>query len=150
MSLGTFLRRAKRTSWAERLLLAEAVAALAMATLAIRLFPFKSLARLASPGGKGRGNGHENRIVDGTVWAIKAATPYLPWRIACFQEGLALHAMLRRRGVASFLHYGVGQSPDRGLTAHVWVSVDGRILIGEDGAGDHACLAIFPTMAERP
>lgn len=150
MSLATFLHRVRRTSWSERLILAEAVGALAVSALAIRLFPFKTLAAAAGSVGQGRESKVQAQTVEKTRWAIMATAPYLPWKIVCFQEGLALHSMLRRRGIASFLHYGVGQSPERGLSAHVWVSVDGRIVIGEEGAGSHACLATFPPTADRP
>jgi hypothetical protein len=150
MSLATFLHRVRRTSWSERLILAEAVGALAVAALAIRLFSFKTLAAAAGSVGQGRESEAQSSTIERVRWAIKATAPYLPWKTLCFQEGLALHSMLRRRGVASFLHYGVGQSVKRGLSAHVWVSIGGRILIGEEGAGDHACLATFPAVADRP
>jgi len=151
MSLATFLGRVTQTSWRERLILAEAVTSLAASALAIRLVPFRVLVRKASGAGAGRKHDTQGSAlsVEKLHWAIKASAPYLPWKTACFQEGLALHAMLRRRGLASVLHYGVGQSPGRGLTAHVWVSVDGRILIGEEEAGSHACLASFPPAAEQ-
>jgi hypothetical protein len=149
MTLATFLHRIKRTTWSERLVLAEAVGALAVAALAIRLIPFKSLAASAGSVGQGKKGGAEAPAIAKSRWAIRATAPYLPWKIACFQEGLALHSMLRRRGVASFLHYGVGQSAERGLSAHVWVSVNGRVVIGEEEAGSYACLAIFPAATER-
>lgn len=151
MSLATFLRRVGQTSWNERLVLAEAVIALGMAALAIRITPFKRLARKVGSVGDGQAcrAGDAARAIEQARWAIKAAGPYLPWKVACFQEGLALHSMLRRRGVASYLHYGVGQSPDRGLSAHVWVTVDDRIVIGEEEAAGHACLATFPASADR-
>lgn len=70
----------------------------------------------------------------------------VPWRVVCFQQGLALHWMARRRGIASVLHYGVAHDP-AGLAAHVWVSVDGRIVIGGEEAPRFACLAYFPAAA---
>ena len=151
MSLATFLRRVGRTSWDERRILAEAVIALGTAALAIRVTSFKRLARKVGSVGEGPARCDENvaRAAAKARWAIKAAGPYLPWKVACFQEGLALHSMLRRRGVASYLHYGVGQSPGRGLSAHVWVTVEDRIVIGEEEADGHACLAIFPVTADR-
>ena len=65
----------------------------------------------------------------------------------CFQRGLALHLMARRRGVASVLHYGVAQDPAEGLAAHVWVSVDGHTVIGGEQAPRFTCLARFPASA---
>lgn len=152
MSLATFLRRIGRTSGDERRILAEAVMALGTAALAIRLTPFKRLARKVGSPGRAPTGGTEGaaRAIEQARWAIKAAGPYLPWKVACFQEGLALHSMLRRRGVASYLHYGVGQSPERGLSAHVWVTVDHRIVIGKEEAAGHACLATFPASADCP
>jgi hypothetical protein len=150
MGFVAFLHRVRRTSWGERLILAEAVGALAAAALAIRLFPFKTLAAAAGSIGPESENDTQGPAVEIIRWAIRATGPYLPWKIACFQEGLALHSMLRRRGIASFLHYGVGQSSELGLSAHVWVSLAGKILIGEEGVARHACLATFPAQAERP
>ena len=150
MSLVTILNRVQRTSWGERLILAEAVGALAIAALAVRLVPFKWLAATAGSVGQGKECDARDSLVERVRWAVKATAPHLPWKILCFQEGLALHSMLRRRGIASYLHYGVGQSAERGLSAHVWVSVNGKILIGEREAGDHACLATFPAIVDRP
>lgn len=149
MSLATFLHRVGRTRWDERLMLAEAVIRLAGAALAIRLFPFKWVMRNAGLARSGaiRENGNSFDAAEKASWAIKAAAPYVPWKTACFQTGLALHKMLRRRGIASFLHYGVGQSGEKGLSAHVWVTVEGKILIGEEEAGSHACLVTFPANA---
>lgn len=146
MSLATFLHRIGRTRWDEWLMLAEAVMRLAGAALAIRLFPFKFVVRKAGSVGSGtsRQAGDSFRAAQKARWAIKAAAPYLPWKTACFQEGLALHRMLRRRGISSFLHYGVGRFGQNGLSAHVWVTVEGKILIGEEEARSHACLATFP------
>jgi hypothetical protein len=52
--------------------------------------------------------------------------------------------MLRRRGVASTLYFGVGQDPVDGLTAHVWVRNGAQDVIGCDEAAAFAPLAAFP------
>jgi hypothetical protein len=52
--------------------------------------------------------------------------------------------MLRRRGYASLLHYGVAQEETKGLSAHVWVSVDGQTVIGGEEAPKFICLATYP------
>jgi len=57
-------------------------------------------------------------------------------------RGLAVHVMLRRRGIASFLHYGVAQSD--ALKAHVWVSAAGRDVIGGEEAAGFTRLATYP------
>ena len=47
------------------------------------------------------------------------------------------------RGTASVFHYGIDPA-GRELSAHVWVSLGERIMIGEDEAGRHARVASFP------
>jgi hypothetical protein len=61
----------------------------------------------------------------------------------CIESALALRAMLSRRGVASTLHYGIRNDEDAGLKAHVWLSLDGRILIGGETAEQFTEVATF-------
>jgi hypothetical protein len=138
-------RRIARLSWRQRGRAAEAVTLLALAGIATRLLPFRwtvaAVGRLGS-GGSPREDARE------IAQTMEACANRLPWRSVCFQRGLAAHVMLRRRGLPSVLHYGVEQSPERGLSAHVWVSVGGRVLVGAGGLAGHVCLARFPADAE--
>jgi hypothetical protein len=142
-------RHVGRLSLAEWGLLAEALGTLALASLAIRLLPFRKVAGLASrraldgPAGA-RDARRRTRYVR---WAVNAWGRRVPWRAVCFQRGLAAHLMLRRRGIASSLHYGVAQTAEEGLLAHVWVSVDGDIVMGGEEAPRFACLTSFPATA---
>jgi hypothetical protein len=131
-----------RRSLSDWLLLAEALAALALASLAIALLPFRQVAAAASARGRGaaRSDAEMVRRVRGAVqgWGRR-----VPWKAVCFQRGLALHWMLRRRGIRSVLLYGARHQGD-GLAAHVWVDVDGETVIGGEEAPNFACLARFP------
>jgi hypothetical protein len=127
-----------------RRLLAEALPALVLASLAVRLVPFRRLAVLASRPVRREGAAADPAFLRKMRWAVEAWGRRVPWRAVCFQKGLALHWMLRRRGVASVLHYGVAMEADRGLRAHVWVSVDGRDVIGGEEAVGFARVASFP------
>lgn len=131
-----------RRTLSDWLLLAEALAALALASLAIALLPFRKVAAAASARGRreARADAEMVRRVRGAVngWGRR-----VPWKAVCFQRGLALHWMLRRRGIRSVLLYGVRQRED-GLAAHVWVDVDGETVIGGEEAEGFACLASFP------
>jgi hypothetical protein len=105
----------------------EAGAALVAASLATRWLSFDRFMRLASRPvtGQARTPSREvARIVD-------AIADRLPFRAVCLQRGLALHWMLRRRGVDALLHYGIQlQGEGEELAAHVWVSVAGEIILG--------------------
>lgn len=132
-------------NWADRLLLAEALATLALASLAIRLLPFRKVVGAAGSAevrGPARDSESEARKV---VWAVGAWARRVPWRAVCFQRGLAVHVMLRRRGIESHLHYGISQAD--GLKAHVWVSSAGRDVIGGEEAAGFSCLATYPPLS---
>ena len=121
---------------------AEASVALSVATAAIALLPFRAIVRTIGSGA-GPAAVAEAEVVAAIRRAVQRASRRLPWRIVCFHEALAAHWMLRRRGCASSVHYGLRQGEER-LTAHVWVTVAGQIVIGEERTDPHACIAVFP------
>ncbi|MDB5694919.1 MAG: hypothetical protein JWN21_462 [Sphingomonas bacterium] len=121
--------------------LAEAGAALILASLAIRWLPFARVLALA--GWQGAPRRVDAALARRARWAVDRLADVVPWRAVCFQRGLALHWILRRRGMASLLHYGVGREGD-GVSAHVWVSLDGAVLIGAEEAALHPCLLVRP------
>jgi len=133
-------------SWGDRLLLVEALLTLALASLAIKLLPFRKVVGAAASAD--RSVGPADSMVETTrktVWAVNAWARRVPWKAVCFQRGLAVHVMLRRRGVPSHLHYGVSQAD--GLKAHVWVSAAGLDVIGGQEAAGFTCLATYPPLA---
>lgn len=139
------LAKFRRLSWRDRALLAEAVSWLAITSLSIAVLPFANVAALASRGTRRTGSFEsQETIVNRVRWAIAAASVRVPWRAVCFQQGLAAHLMLRRRGVQSVLCYGASQRPDTGLTAHVWVRAGDLDVVGCETASQYALLASFP------
>lgn len=118
-----------------RALLVEALAQLTIAAAAIRLRPFRQALRIGA-------------IPLGQVPAVPPASlaeivervaRLAPFRAMCFEQGIALQRMARRRGIDATLHYGVAtdlplaqrvESRQDGLYAHVWVSADGKGLLG--------------------
>ena len=75
---------------------------------------------------------------------VQAWARRVPWKTVCFQIGLAAHWMLRRRGLDSRLHYGVGRRDQDELAAHVWVTLQDKVVVGEFEAAQFAHLATFP------
>jgi hypothetical protein len=119
----------------------EAASALALACAAVAFLPFRRAIRLGSvAAAPGRGGS-----VSDCAWAVEAAARRLPLRAVCIQKGLALQRMLRRRGFDAKLHYGARNEPGPGrLHAHVWVSVEGEVVMGGSEQPDFAELAVFP------
>jgi len=134
--------RRARPRLADGPILAEALAALALASLAIALLPFRRVAAAASSPGRKAARADPETVRRArsavTGWARR-----VPWRAVCFQKGLAVHWMLRRRGIPSVLLYGARRDGE-GLAAHVWVDVDGETVIGGEEAPNFTCLARFP------
>lgn len=122
-------------------LFAEALLALSLASIVVKL-PFRAVSRLMST--RRELHGSDRTMAAAAIRAVERASRRLPWRTVCFHQGLATHWMLRLRGIPSVLHYGI-RTDEGALGAHVWVSLDGRILIGEREAETHACVATFPT-----
>ena len=135
---------ASRPSPSDLARFAEAVAALAVAGAAIRFLPFRLVIQLmggADPAPTLPAFAESVRI------AIRRASRRVPWKTLCFQEGLAAHWMLRRRGQPSRLHYGIRNADDR-MTAHVWVTLRGEIVVGEEHpATRHLPVAVYPLQA---
>ena len=132
-------RQRQGPSLTDLALFAEASLALTLASLAIRVCPFRWIVHSAGLGG------NPPRLTDPAPirLAVKRASRRLPWRTLCFEEGLAAQWMLRRRGASAVLHYGIRNDADR-LSAHVWVTVHGELVIGEEADDPHHRVAAFP------
>ncbi|HZF42602.1 MAG TPA: lasso peptide biosynthesis B2 protein [Sphingomonadaceae bacterium] len=144
-ALTTPLRRRPLAARDWRLLM-ESAFFLSAASLAIAFVPFRRLARWLSEPGKPRAELPQEAVLD-AVQAVNGWARRMPWKTVCFQKGLTVQWMLRRRGIDSRLHYGVDHSAEHGLRAHVWVSVNGEIVIGGDVAHEFTCLATFPAQS---
>jgi hypothetical protein len=113
---------------------------LSIASAAVALIPFNRAIRL----GCVRVPRARKTSVDDLVWAVEAASRYLPWRTMCIEQGLAAQRMLRADGIAAVLHYGVRHHPESGdLEAHVWVTVNERSIIGGKQAPRFAQVATY-------
>ena len=144
------LPRLDRLTPGDWLLAGEALASLAWASAAIAFLPFRKVAGMASRAPALPVASLEAGLPRRIRWAVDAWGRRVPWRAVCFQRGLAAHRMLRRRGYDSILHYGVAQREEKGLSAHVWVSLDGRAVIGGEEAPEFTCLATFPEQRPSP
>ncbi|MDF8332458.1 lasso peptide biosynthesis B2 protein [Novosphingobium cyanobacteriorum] len=142
-----FLRKFRRCSNRERLMLAEALLLLLVAALTLRFVPFRRVGSLIS--------GSVNVLPDAqrrtdiawlVAWAVDRAAKRSPLRSMCFERGLAAQWMLRRRGVDGTLFFGVAPRPmgQKALDAHVWVRAEGLDVTGTPAPGQYAVLATFP------
>lgn len=140
----TALRRFRALSPADRLLTIEAVLALALAAACVAIVPFRRLAQSAAwaPRGPASADARAEAIRQ-VRSAVMRSAPRMPFRAKCFEQGLAAVWLLRRRGVAASLHYGMTRQ-DGSLVAHVWVTAGDRAVVGCENRDEFRELARFP------
>jgi hypothetical protein len=139
------IKRYWRLPWKDWALLAECGLALLAASVAIRVVPFRVLVRTIASGRGGFGDGRAKQEIDRVRWAVEAVGRRLPWRVVCFQKGLAVQRLLAQRGIPSDLHYGVAHEEHGELKAHVWVTHRDEYVIGGEEAARFARLASYPS-----
>jgi hypothetical protein len=54
----------------------------------------------------------------------------MPFRALCLQQALAAHAMLRRRGIASVIHFGTARAGQGLADGHAWLDAAGVRVTG--------------------
>lgn len=130
--------------WHEVPIVAEAAAWLFLSWLVLDVLPGKLYRHCMQPRLRAGEPAEEQslRQIKRVSWAVQRTSIRLPWRSVCFHRGIAAHQMLRRRGIASTLHYGV--NPREKLAAHVWVTAAGRPVVGVREAVGYTQIAVFP------
>jgi hypothetical protein len=136
------MRRSPWNRWhalpaSKKWLLLEAFGSLAVARCALVLLPARWIFQWLESPVHGIASGPRSAdpdVIEPVRWAVLTVARYGPVSFVCFPQALAAHAMLRRRGIASIMHYGVRRSADRRLRAHTWLEVDHRMLLGGESA----------------
>jgi hypothetical protein len=78
--------------------------------------------------------GNIKPLAEQSLHSVSVAGALLPGRYRCLEQALALHILLRRRGVKTRVRLGV---QPYGFSAHAWVEL-GSVALGEgDNTMDH-------------
>ncbi len=112
----------------DRWLLLQAFAAVARASLAVRLLPgsivLKKLAEdVPLPCQR------QPRSAQRVAWAVGAAARYIPGS-KCLVQAIAGRNLLAKYGIDSQIRIGVAKDSKNWLSAHAWVEVEGKTIIG--------------------
>ena len=123
---------------ADWLLALEALSLLTAFRLALAWFPASAILGRLTQGGEGQGSysatSQQMRVARRVQWAVRAAARHSPVEFVCFPQALAGYWMLRRRGVAATVVYGVARSETAELQAHTWLSIGDSIVLGGETA----------------
>lgn len=135
-----------RLPWRKRALAVEAAVWLALARLFVGRVPMRYW-RLDAAADAGRA-GRAARSAPAVGWAVRRVADRLPFETKCLPRALAAHWMLRRRGGASRVVFGVRRAaPERRPEYHAWLVMDGETVIGGRQAASFTPLppAVPPT-----
>ena len=137
----SLLRRSREVGAGGLTLMAQAFWLMLAAKTALRTMPVsRIIAWKQRPlGVQARANPEYCRRVRNAVLVVAR---YSPVRFLCFPQCLAASALLRRKGIASRLHYGVARA-DGKLVTHTWLEAEGEIVIGGEVAADYSTLAVY-------
>jgi hypothetical protein len=145
------LLRFGQIGWRRRALVAEAVLCLFAARLALIFVPFPRLARrlgrFVTPEEARRletlSTTEETQAATDIGWAVTRAARYVPFKAVCLPQAMAAHTMLRRRGVASIMHFGAAKGAERTVETHAWLDAAGVEVTGYPVAKGFAEVACF-------
>ena len=147
------LRRFGQVGHRRRALVVEAVAWLWLARLALIVIPFPRLARrlgkFVTPTvarnlqKKSKRLQDDARCAEEVGWAVTRSARYVPFKAVCLPQAMAARMMLKRRGVASVLHFGAAKGKEKPLDAHAWLDAAGVEVTGYPVAKGFAEIACF-------
>ncbi len=147
------LRRFAQVGPTRRALVVEAVVCLLLARLGLIFVPFPKLARrlgsFVSPNdpralaARAPGPRDQAALAAEIGWAVTRAARHAPFEAVCLPQAMAAQVMLRRRGVASVMHFGAARGEDKPLDAHAWLDAAGVEVTGYPVANKFAEIACF-------
>jgi hypothetical protein len=140
----TLLRRKLNTflamRGADRLLVCEALATLALARLIVLTVPFRYMVPWLS-------RAPETDCDEGLLLRVRKAlttgADNVPWNAVCLPQAIAAKAMLARRGCGSALYLGATTDTNGKLIAHAWLVAGGKVVVGAAGIPGVIPLARF-------
>lgn len=127
------LNRYRRLPGSRRLLLCEALIAMALARFGLAFLPFRRIALwLGIPETESPVNAAAEQVEVATEigWAVGCLARRVPWDSRCLAQALAATWMLRRRGLEPTLSFGVDLEKHREFVAHAWLRFGSCLVTG--------------------
>ncbi len=130
-----FLAADPRRQW----LVIEAAASLLVARIALSVMSFRRMSRefgefVAPAGSRAAPPATPDvvsmRVIEDVRWSVRATAPFMPFRALCLQQAMAAQSMLRRRKIASTMHFGAGRDESGSMIAHAWLETAGVEITG--------------------
>lgn len=91
---------------------------------------FKKIISFLSSRSKNRSPGRNPCVVEDILWSVQAASRRVP-ATTCLMNGLVADYLLKKNGVDAALCIGVRKTEEKNLAAHAWVTLDGKVIVGD-------------------
>ncbi|MEZ5428764.1 MAG: lasso peptide biosynthesis B2 protein [Pyrinomonadaceae bacterium] len=116
----------------KKTLLIKSLILLWMIRVCLWVFPFKSLNKWLSYLYPATQSGEKTNweIIGNVSDSVRAVSKYVPYA-SCLTQALAVRTLLNLRGQDSNLRIGVDKDAAEDFSAHAWIEIDGRIIIGK-------------------
>jgi hypothetical protein len=150
-------RRFREAGTEKQYLLFEAAVVLAASRLAVAVLPFAYLSRhwlgtATSPAEAHAGlrvtraaaaASRHALVITRIGWAVRCAARQVPFRAVCLPQAIAAKYMLRRRGIASSLYFGVRKDAAGTWALHAWLWAETIEVTGYPLAHDVTPIACY-------
>lgn len=127
----------------------EALMFLAAGRTLLALLPFRIAMRWLGLRRGSDGEGADGQatapIVPLVADAVRRAASVAPFRAVCLQQAVAAALMLRLRGHAVQVHFGVAKDADGRMIAHAWSRCEGKLVTGGAQAPQYHPISVFVT-----
>ena len=153
MVIARKIRTLAASGWRHQLLVAEASSSMLAARLRLLVTPFPKVAptlgEFVAPSDPrvAERAGPTTAEAAATARAIRSAVtsaaPFMPFRSVCLQQAMAAHAMLKRRGISSVMHFGAHPTDANAIEAHAWLDAAGVKVTGYPISADMGEIACF-------
>ncbi|BDD85879.1 lasso peptide biosynthesis B2 protein [Desulfofustis limnaeus] len=115
-------------TWVEKRLLLQAVILLGYYRLALLIVSLPRLLNVARRPQR-TGSSQSQLTAAQLTRLVKAAVRLVPGT-TCLSNTLASHGLFSSLGYRTKVHIGVNKDRERGFEAHAWLTLDGKIVIG--------------------
>lgn len=143
-----------RYDTSRQLMLVDAIISLSIARARVLLVPFPKIAprlgEFVSPARAAEVTATRPSLSDADIrtarlvaWSIRLAVARLPFECVCLPRAMAGHAMLKRRGIASRMHFGAALNKAKPIDAHAWLDASGVRVTGYPVGPDIAEIGCF-------
>lgn len=118
--------------WREKWLYINAALWLLALKVGLYLLPFNRLRTWVARSGRPDGEPGDIKDMHTIISAIERISQFLaPLRINCLPQALVGHRLLQQQGFDVQLRIGVLKNHGDQLTAHAWLEVQGRVVLGD-------------------